>query len=40
MRQWPPVKEGMSENFASLNRGKRSLSLNLKDPKDLAGPRL
>ncbi|MFZ9103455.1 MAG: CaiB/BaiF CoA transferase family protein [Burkholderiaceae bacterium] len=36
MRQWPPVKEGMSENFASLNRGKRSLSLNLKDPKDLA----
>jgi crotonobetainyl-CoA:carnitine CoA-transferase CaiB-like acyl-CoA transferase len=36
MRQWPPVKEGMSENFASLNRGKRSLALNLKDPKDLA----
>jgi crotonobetainyl-CoA:carnitine CoA-transferase CaiB-like acyl-CoA transferase len=36
MRQWPPVKDGMSENFASLNRGKRSLSLNLKDPKDLA----
>ncbi len=36
MRQWPPVREGMSENFASLNRGKRSLALNLKDPKDLA----
>lgn len=36
MRQWPPVKAGMSENFASLNRGKRSLALNLKDPNDLA----
>lgn len=36
MRQWPPVKQGMSENFASLNRGKRSISLNLKDPADLA----
>lgn len=36
MRQWPPVKAGVSENFASLNRGKRSLALNLKDPNDLA----
>ncbi|MEY4083273.1 MAG: hypothetical protein RL483_642 [Pseudomonadota bacterium] len=39
MRQWPPVKSGMSENFASLNRGKRSISLNLKDPKDVARAR-
>ena len=35
MRQWPPLSDGYSENFASLNRGKRSLALNLKDPKAL-----
>ena len=35
LRQWPPITEGYSENFASLNRGKRSLALNLKDPADL-----
>lgn len=35
LRQWPPLSEGYSENFASLNRGKRSVALNLKDPADL-----
>jgi crotonobetainyl-CoA:carnitine CoA-transferase CaiB-like acyl-CoA transferase len=30
MRQWPPISEGYSENFASLNRNKRSLVLDLK----------
>ena len=32
MRQWPPLTDGYSENFASLNRNKRSVVLNLKDP--------
>jgi crotonobetainyl-CoA:carnitine CoA-transferase CaiB-like acyl-CoA transferase len=32
MRQWPPINEGFSENFASLNRNKFSISANLKDP--------
>ncbi|NML46746.1 CoA transferase [Ramlibacter sp. G-1-2-2] len=36
LRQWPPLSQGYSENFASLNRGKRSVALNLKDPADLA----
>jgi crotonobetainyl-CoA:carnitine CoA-transferase CaiB-like acyl-CoA transferase len=30
MRQWPPVNDGYSENFASLNRGKKSVALDLK----------
>jgi crotonobetainyl-CoA:carnitine CoA-transferase CaiB-like acyl-CoA transferase len=34
MRQWPPVNGGYSENFASLNRGKKSVALDLKDPAD------
>jgi len=34
LRQWPPLNDGYSENFASLNRGKRSMVLNLKDPAD------
>ncbi len=33
MRQWPPVSGGYSENFASINRGKRSVALDLKDPQ-------
>lgn len=35
LRQWPPHSEGFSENFASLNRGKKSIALDLKDPADL-----
>ena len=35
MRQWPPLNGGFSENFASVNRGKRSVVLNLKDAADL-----
>ncbi|HVL56206.1 MAG TPA: CoA transferase [Burkholderiaceae bacterium] len=35
MRGWPPHNDGYSENFASLNRNKRSVVLNLKDPSDL-----
>jgi crotonobetainyl-CoA:carnitine CoA-transferase CaiB-like acyl-CoA transferase len=42
MRQWPPLMrpgpdgEAYSGNFASLNRNKRSLAANLKDPDDVA----
>jgi crotonobetainyl-CoA:carnitine CoA-transferase CaiB-like acyl-CoA transferase len=39
LRQWPPLRDGFSENFASLNRGKRSVLLNLKDGTDLARAR-
>ncbi len=39
LRQWPPFSEGadgeaMSHNFVSVNRNKRSLRLDLKDPAD------
>ena len=34
MRTWPPLNDGYSENFASLNRNKRSVALDLKDPTD------
>lgn len=32
MRAWPPLSDGYSENFASVNRNKRSVTLDLKDP--------
>jgi len=39
LRQWPPITNGFSENFASLNRNKRSVTLDLKDPADKARAR-
>jgi len=36
MRTWPPLNNGYSENFAALNRNKRSIVLDLKAPADLA----
>lgn len=40
MRTWPPVSgpedDGFSENFASINRGKRSVTLDMKSEKGLA----
>jgi crotonobetainyl-CoA:carnitine CoA-transferase CaiB-like acyl-CoA transferase len=35
MRSWPPLSNGFSENFASLNRNKRSIALDLKARSDL-----
>ena len=35
LRSWPPISDGFSENFASLNRNKLSVTLNLKNPEDL-----
>lgn len=32
-RQWEPLIEGQSANFLSVNRGKRAMTLNLKDPE-------
>jgi len=34
LRSWSPITDGYSENFASLNRNKRSVTLNLKDDSD------
>lgn len=34
LRHWPPHTDGFSENFASLNRGKKSIALDLKNPAD------
>ncbi len=31
MRQWPPILDGYSQYFASVNRNKRSIVLDLKD---------
>lgn len=43
MRQWPPITEGAkggySENFASINRNKRSVVLDLKNPEHKAAAR-
>src|SRR6185437_4754825 len=35
LRSWPPITDGFSENFAALNRNKRSITLNLKDADDV-----
>ena len=35
LRSWPPINHGYSENFASLNRNKQSVTLNLKEPADV-----
>ncbi len=35
LRTWPPHSDGFSENFASLNRNKRSIALGLKEGPDL-----
>src|SRR5690349_9582207 len=41
MRRWPPMSTGprgpdYSENFASVNRNKRSIAVNLKDAEEVA----
>lgn len=36
LRQWPPITDGYSENFASVNRNKRSVTLDLKKSADIA----
>lgn len=35
LRSWPPLSDGFSENFASLNRNKRSVTLDLKQAADV-----
>ena len=36
LRQWPPISNGYSENFASVNRNKKSVVLDLKDAESAA----
>jgi len=39
MRMWPPISDGYSENFASINRNKRSVVLDLKSDNGKATAR-
>jgi crotonobetainyl-CoA:carnitine CoA-transferase CaiB-like acyl-CoA transferase len=39
MRAWPPMMDGYSQYFASVNRNKRSVVLDLKDAKGLEAAR-
>lgn len=39
MRAWPPMMDGYSQYFASVNRNKRSVALDLKAPDDLKAAR-
>ena len=39
MRAWPPMVEGYSQYFASVNRNKRSVAFDLKDPGGLEAAR-
>ena len=39
MRAWPPIVDGYSQYFASVNRNKRSVVLDFKDPKGLEAAR-
>src|SRR5918995_867163 len=39
MRAWPPMVDGYSQYFASVNRNKRSVALDLKNAGDLASAR-
>ena len=39
MRQWPPILDGYSQYFASVNRNKRSVVLDLKSEAGRAGAR-
>jgi formyl-CoA transferase len=39
MRAWPPMVEGYSQYFASVNRNKRSVVLDLKEAQGLAAAR-
>jgi crotonobetainyl-CoA:carnitine CoA-transferase CaiB-like acyl-CoA transferase len=36
LRQWPPITNGFSENFAAVNRNKKSVVLDLKDVSSAA----
>ncbi len=39
LRAWPPLVDGYSQYFASVNRNKRSVALDLKKPVDLEAAR-